>query len=151
MTSPFNPFAYKTQDQIRQMWQIRALAYAKDHGKIFRVLMRCFINEYIAVTQSTWQSLLRIAIPGYDDLQRPLLLGNARVEMSGRVTSEVINEGGVVVRMALYESKDKFLWEFRKMADKLKLNDVDRVAMFAVLGKWISEDLRVGVEGERVA
>ena len=38
---------------------------------------------------------------------------------------------------------------FRTLADKMKLNDADRTAMFDILRKWVTSDMRVDEWGRR--
>lgn len=146
MSNPFNPFAHKTGEQIMATWQARALRGSE--GKLQHVLFTAMVNEYSAITQNTWLVLLGVIIPKFN-ADQPFLNGYAKIMPSGRVVSEVFYRGDRQLQM-IYRSKDEFISEMRKLADKLKLDDLDRVAMFALLGKWIAADLRVGVEGELV-
>jgi hypothetical protein len=146
-----NPFANKSEEQIRSSWQGRALALsAKENGRMFRVLVRSLLNEYTGVTYNTWEYVLKLSIPGFVDLDRPLLLGYARAELSGRITTQYINRNGDPFRVAIYRDKAEFVSEMRRLADRLKLGDRDRTAMFDTLKKWITEDKSIGVHGEKL-
>lgn len=127
------------------MWQSRALAAAE--GKLQRVMLVALAKEYGAVLPI----LLRVTFPGFVDIPRPFLCGYATIMRSGRVACDVTASDGTIYRAAIYRTKDEFVGEMRKLADKLKLNDADRTEMFAVLQKWIVADLRVGPNGERLA
>jgi hypothetical protein len=145
-----NPFAHKAKEEVLQMWQSRALRAAQ--GKLGRVLLQGMRKEYIGVTDTSWRTLLGWIFPGYNgQLKYPKLHGYARVELSGRVTCMMLYDGNVMSRTAIYRTKEEFVSEMRKLADAIKLSDVDRAAMFALLGKWITSDLRVGLHGEKLA
>lgn len=150
MTNPFNPFAHKSGAEIMATWQIRALDATR--GKLQQVLFRAMANEYSGITSNTWLTLLRLINPDFTDAPLPGLIGYAKVMQSGRVVSEVVmDKMGTRRLQVVYQSKDEFVSDMRRLADRLKLNDVDRVAMFALLGKWIVADYRVGVNGEKLA
>ena len=136
------------------MWQMRALMATKNqHGKLFRILLQTFIEEYTAITVNTWEVILRamFGIDGFNALGRPFLIGRARIELSGRVTSEVVDHYGMTRREAFYRNQNDYIGALRRLADHLKLKDIDRVEMFATMSKWITEDRRVGLHGEKVA
>lgn len=149
-----NPFANKSGAELADTWQLRCLVATKKlQPKLHRVLLQTFFEEYPAVTPNTWDTLLRVLFrdAGVESLGRPLLVGRARVEQSGRVTTEIVDSYGRRCRAALYRTKDDFIGDLRRLADRLKLSDLDRTEMFAAMGKWITADLRIGVHGERLA
>ena len=147
-----NPFAHKSADELAAMWQLKAMAWTfKNSPKLFAILLRVLANEYTAVTHNTWAVILR-GMTGTPDLPGNIVLqGYARVEPSGRVTTIATTRDGEVFRMALYRNKYAFVSDMRRIADKLKLNDGDRIAMFDVLKGWITEDKTVSVHGEKIA
>lgn len=144
-----NPFAYMSPEQRAQTWQARVLR--ETTGKFRHVLLRCMKNEYIGVTSTSWDTFLR-GIGQHDRLGvRPTLLGHARVELSGRITTIVQQPDFSFQRVALYQNKDEFIKDARMVADALKLTDSERTEMFGVLKGWIPEDRTVGLHGERLA
>lgn len=144
-----NPFSFHSREQILEMWQARAMRAAP--GRIGRVLLQSMKLEYIGVTTTSWMTLLTWVFPGFDGhLKPPLFVGHARIELSGRITTMVYDNYGLFRREAIYRSKDEFISEARKLADRLALSDPERVAMFALLAKWISSDLRIGLHGEKL-
>jgi len=150
MSNPFNPFAHRSGPEIMATWQIRALRETR--GKLQQVLFRAMANEYTAITEQTWRTLLKMINPDFTDAPLPGLIGYAQVLPSGRVVSEVlVDRYGTRQLQAIYRNKDEFVSEMRRLADRLKLNDVDRVTMFALLAKWITVDHRLDVHGERKA
>lgn len=140
-----NPFAGKIADEIREMWQARALREAK--GRLQRVLLVVFAKEYAAALPV----LLRVAVPGFTDIKRPFLSGYATIMPSGRVVCDMTCADGVVRTTAVYDSISGFIHELRAFADQLKLDDRERTEMFAVLQRWVVADQRVDHMGRKLA
>lgn len=140
-----NPFANKSGEEIANCWQARALREAD--FKLRRVLICMFMHDY----KDAIKILLRATFPGFVDISRPLILGYAKIMPSGHVVAKVLDYDGREAAVPLYDSEGLFLYEARKVADKLKLADADRKAMFDVLQRWIAADARYGRHGERLA
>lgn len=141
-----NPLLSKHAQEIRDMWQSRALA--ESDGRLRRVLMVVLTKEYAAAMPI----LLRVTFPGFEDIKLPFLSGYATIMQSGRmVCDETIDKFGTQRRVAVYENQGKFIADMRALADKLKLSDAERTEMFGVLQKWVVADLRIGPHGERLA
>lgn len=139
-----NLMLHKHAQEVRDMWQSRALAAAE--GALARVLLAIFAEAY----PTALKTLLLVTFPGFVDIQRPFLRGYATIVPSGRVVCDMVCTDGTVRKETVYESQEKFIYDARKLADKLKLADKDRVEMFGLLSKWISSDMRIGVNGQRL-
>lgn len=133
----------KAAEEIRLMWQARALLSSKD--KMQRVLLVAIAKEYPAA----FKTLLRAI--GITDINRPFLCSYATIAPSGRIVCDMIEKSGIKRTVAVYQNENEFIYDMRKLADEIKLDDKDRTEMFTVLQKWITKDQRVGVFGERVA
>jgi hypothetical protein len=142
-----NPFAGKHAEEIRQMWQSRALAATKD--KQARVLVGVLAKEYAGGLAI----LLRATADSTEfvDIKRPFLSGYAAIAPSGRIICDMTDHAGDVRKVEVYRNTDEFLGDFRKLADELKLTDAERTDMFAVLRRWITADLRIGPDGQKLA
>lgn len=140
-----NPFFHKEAVAIRAMWQSRALYAAK--GITAKVLGCALMNEYAMAMPI----LLRVTFPNFKDVQLPALTGYATVWPSGRISCAMIDTNRNRKVVEVYASEEEMRGGFRRLADELKLSDAERVEMFAVLKKWITRDLRVGVNGEKLA
>lgn len=138
----------KHADEVRQMWQCRALSEAEP--KMQRVLLAAIRAEYpadlIIILKTTFGTL---------EIPTPFYRGYAFISPGGHVCCEVVDRdpSGLVWRgpVKVYDNENKFLYETRKLADKMKLNDADRMDMFYVLKKWISHDQRLDINDEKVA
>ena len=131
--------------RLRDTWQGRALAEAR--GRTAAVLLAVIAAEWPTVLPT----LLRVVFPGFIDIDRPFLRGYAQIAPSGAVICEMVDRDANVAVVPIYESKDRLLGDFRRLADRLKLKDEDRVTLFAVLGKWIVKDARVDHEVRKLA
>lgn len=140
--------ASKHADEIREMWQSRALRAAD--GKMRRVLVAALTKEYPAAIVT----LLKVTFPGFIEFEPPIFIGYASIQPDGKVACEAGEVRlGVTYRglLPVFDSEQQFIYEMRKLADRLKLSDRDRTEMFTVLQKWVASDRRIGAQGERLA
>ena len=140
-----NPLLKKHADELRLMWQSRALAASE--GKMQRVLMVVLAYEYAAAMPV----LLAATFPGFTDIERPFLSSYATIMPNGKVVCEMVDKDGSKKTVAIYDNKDKYVYDMRQLADKLKLSDDERAEMFGALSRWIVKDMRIGPHGERLA
>ena len=137
--------AKKHADEIRAMWQSRALTASS--GKLRRVLITALAKEY----PGALVTLMKVTFPGFVDFSRPMFLSYAHVALDGSVMCEMIDRDDNRRPIRVYASEDRFIYDMRKLADGLKLDDKDRIEMFGVLQRWVASDRRVGTFGQRLA
>jgi len=137
--------ADKHAEEIRAMWQSRALSAAS--GKLRKVLIVAFAKEYPGVLVT----LMKVTFPGFADFDLPIFLSYAHIALDGSIICQWMNKAKIKRPVRVYDSEDAFIYEMRKLADRLKLDDCDRIEMFTVLQKWVASDRRVGVLGQRLA
>ena len=140
-----NPLLKKHADELRAMWQSRALAISS--GKLQRVLTVVLSYEYAAAMPI----LLKATFPGFTDIARPFLCSYATIYPTGRLVCEMVDRDGSKKAIVVYKNEGEFTAEMRGLADKLKLSETERKEMFAVLRRWVVKDMRVGPHGERLA
>lgn len=132
--------AHKHADEIRGMWQSRVLKAAD--AKLQRVMLIAIAKEYPADLL-----LLLRATFGTAEIGKPFYSGYATILASGRVvcmqhdvdSNRLVWKGVVKV----YDNEDQLISQTRRLADKLKLSDADRIEMFTVLQKWVARDDRI--------
>jgi hypothetical protein len=137
--------ADKHADEIRAMWQSRALR--ESAGKLRKVVICALAKEY----PGAMVTLLHVTFPGFIDIDRPMFVSYAHVGLDGAVMADMVDRDGKKSAMRVYESEERFIYAMRKLADGLKLADRDRIEMFTVLQKWVASDARVGIHGQRLA
>ena len=139
--------AKKHADEIREMWQSRALRSSS--GRMRKVMITALTKEYPAAIVT----LAKVTFPKFVDFDLPLFLSYATVEIDGSITCECHGHRQEKRRAgASTTATEDFIYEGRRLADGLKLNDRDRSEMFAVLAASGSHRIRrVGVLGQRLA
>jgi hypothetical protein len=143
-----SPFKGKVSEEVRQTWQCRALIEAD--SKLQRVML-------IALTKEYPTDLLRLLQVAFGTIEIPdkFYSGYARIVQSGQVVCMYHEKDGNGLWwkgfVPVYDSEEKFRGDMRRLADRLKLDDADRIEMFAVLQKWVARDERVNEEGHKLA
>lgn len=126
---------------LRATWQARALVEAK--GQLGAVVLSVLAHNY----DGAMPTLLRVAFPDFISITAPFYCSAAKVAKSGRVVADVVTKNGNVVKDSLvFESEEKLRDEFRRLADRLKLSDADRVEMFDAVKRWVVADRRLDPE-----
>lgn len=142
---------HRHAQDLRNTWQARALA--ESSGKEAAVVMAVLFHNYLPAMQI----LLRVVFPnaplahnGWTEISRPFLYGGARIDASGKVTCGMVTKDGHRVPWALILDREAQLTSmFRKLADRLKLSDADRVEMTEAVKHWVVADRRVNHMGVR--
>lgn len=128
--------------QLRDEWQCRLLVETK--GKTAAVVLVMLANMYF----EAMDVLLKVAFPGFTQVNPPLFTGHAKIATTGAVVCDYMDRDRSIYRDAIaYGSEDEMIREFRDIADRLKFSDEDRKAMFAMIKRWVSRDDRIKVEG----
>jgi hypothetical protein len=123
---------------IRDTWQARCLLAARrwQAAIVLSVLAHNFDDAMPA--------LLKTLYPGFRSIKEPFLTTAARISKTGAVVADVSMPGGRIVKdMVLYRNEVALRNDFRRLADQLKLNDADRVELFAAVKRWVVADRRL--------
>ena len=138
-------FFSKPAAEMRDMWQSRVLVAAEPLQRA--IIVRMFVAAY----KDAIKVLLAATFPGFRDLGLPQVIGHAKIAPSGRVIADVLEKNQRVRTHILYDSQDAMRADFGRLADKLKLDDFDRIELFTMLQRWVVADLRVDPLGRRLA
>ena len=123
---------------LRGSWQARALKEAK--GQTAMVLLSVLSHTYDAALIV----ILPLVFPGYIEPSLPCLASAAKVAKTGAVVADVIRKDHHVVKEAvIYQSEKAMQDDFRRLADRLQLNDEDRIEMFKCVQRWVVADRRL--------
>jgi hypothetical protein len=137
---------FKLTRELRDSWQCRCLAESRD--RLWRVVLAVLAHNFA----DALLVLLKVTYPNFAGLKRPLILGGATIERSGKITCDVIKDGAAFPeREVIYDSQDELVADFRRLADRLKLNDDDRLGMITAVQRWVVADLRIDHNGQRLA
>jgi hypothetical protein len=129
--------------QLRDKWQARILAENK--GRAFVVALAIIAKRW----PEALEILLRVVFESFRDIGRPFIRSRAIVQKDGSVIAEVVPRIGPPRWQIVYDSEAEMVKEFRDIADRLRLDDAERVEMTETLKMWVAADRRVDFNGER--
>lgn len=126
---------------LRGSWQARALAEAK--GQTEMVLISVIEHRYGELVLMALLELVgRLCGPG--DPPLPCLASIGKIAKTGAVAGTVIDKAHRVIKDAvIYPSEIALRDDFRRLADRLKLSDIDRVELFKCVQRWCPADSRL--------
>jgi hypothetical protein len=123
---------------IRDTWQAKVLQAASGHtGAVaLSVLAHNFDDALLP--------LLQIVFPGFTSIAAPFYCSAGKVNKSGAIVADVVKADGSIVKdVAVYRNETEMRDTFRRLADRLKLNDADRVELFGAVKRWVVADRRL--------
>ncbi len=85
-----------------------------------------------------------LAILGKAASNPPKITGHATVTKDGLVTAGFTGHDGLHTENCVICHIDDLTEKFSWLADMTKLDDSDRIAMYAAVRNWIAKDLREG-------
>lgn len=132
-------------EYLRCSWQGQLLANAR--GKMGACVMSMLAHSFEAVMPQ----LMEACFPGHEGVPLPFLRSCAKITQRGRIIANLLDKDMVThIGFELFGSEAEMEGEFRKLADRLKFTDIDRVAMFDAVRRWIVADFRIDPNtGER--
>lgn len=126
-------------DDLRASWQVRALIEAKNK-KVGVTLLSVLAHTY----DEAMFVIMRVAFPGFTSISPPFLCTAGKIAKTGHVVADAVMPDGTISKnIALYRNSRELRDAFRHLADKLKLDDEDRLEMFSALRRWIVCDFRL--------
>lgn len=137
MLSP--EFAKTIEFDLRGSWQARALVETKGPARMIMLSVLAHTLEEAVIT------LCFAAFADFDgQLPMPALVSAARIDKSGAVVADMCDRFGVVHKdTILFKTEIEMRDAFRRLADRLKLGDSDRVEMFKYAQRWVVADRRL--------
>lgn len=134
----------KQANEIRGVWQGRVLEAAQ--GRMMLVVASMLAHAYpdhfhvllITAKPMLWNADLGVPRP-------PFLASIGKINHSGRIVADYLPfEGGLkLIDKVVFADTDDFQNELRKLADRVKLPDDDRVQFFTCAQNWIGADRRI--------
>ena len=123
---------------LRDTWQGRTLAAAT--GKTAAVLLSVLAHNY----DEALLPLLQVVFPGFTSITAPFFSSAGKVAKSGHIVADMVTRiGRVEKNFPVYVNETEMQNAFRRLADQLKLNDADRVELFAAVKRWVVADRRL--------
>lgn len=133
----------KMAGEFRDMWQGRALAAAT--GTTAAVLLSVLAHNY----DDAMPIMLRVVKPitwdaVHQTVRAPFLSSAGKVAKSGAIVADVVTANGHILKdMAMYLNETELRDDFRRLADRLRLRDDERVEMFKAVQRWVVADRRL--------
>lgn len=123
---------------LRDTWQGRALAEAR--GPMGPVILSVLAHNFD--DQMPW--LLRAVFPGFTSIAAPFFCSAGKVAKTGTVCADLVTRDGHIIKMApIFRSVAAMQDEFRRFADRLRLDDGDRRALVGAAKRWLVCDYRL--------
>lgn len=127
---------------LRATWQCRALAGTE--GKLQAVVMSVLAHNY----DEAMPALMTLAIPGFQvgrtPIRHAIYCSAARVDKAGRVVADMVTRNGRKIKNSVvFTSEVQMQGVFRRLADKMKLPDDQRIEMFHAVQRWVVADRRL--------
>jgi len=125
----------------RGMWEAQVLLAAKD--RLGHVAMSV-VSRYWGDETTRLRALFELVWPGFSNITTPFVASGGRIMRDGTICADVITNDGhrMEGNYVLYESLSDLESDFRRLADRIKLSDADRIDLFAAVQNWISVDYR---------
>lgn len=130
-------------NDLRATWQ--GLVLAEAQGRMMLVVCSMLAHSY----DDAMPILLRIVQPQCWDaakqsLKLPLLCSCGKVNRLSQIVADVImSEDAPPICKTMFADERDFEYEFRKLADRLKLSDLERTELFACAKRWVVADFRL--------
>ena len=122
---------------LRASWQVKVMIATRGQ-QIGMVTMSVLAHTY----DEAMPALLALA--DLDEPPLPCLVSAARISKSGAVVADVVDRMGTRIRDAvIYRNEFLLRDDFRKLADRLKLSDTDRIELFKCVQRWVVADRRL--------
>lgn len=136
-------------DELRATWQTRLLMAcgSVDTNGILRprdTMGACILSVMAHNFDDALPVILRIAFPSFTAIGTPMLCSAARIARSGHVMADFISTSGFKRKnQAFFKNTRDMERQFRKVADKARLDDNERIEMFDAVKRWVVCDYRL--------
>jgi predicted O-methyltransferase YrrM len=130
---------------LRGSWQARALAQTSGPARMVVLSVLAHTLDEATFT------LCAVVFPDFDgSLKPPFLTSAAKIDKRGAIVADMVDERGRIHKdLVLFPTEIALRDAFRKLADRLKLNDADRVEMFKYAQRWVVADRRLDPNFDR--
>jgi hypothetical protein len=130
-------------DELREMWPARLL-HATRYEPIGMVVLSMLSHSF----DDAMPVLLECVFPGFRSITTPFICSHAKIDKRGQVIADVVwgDWQPPTKNEVIFRDLPHLRATLRKLGDKLKFNDTDRVQMFDCARKWVAADLRLDPE-----
>jgi hypothetical protein len=132
-------FAKVIEFDLRGSWQARALVATTGAARMVMLSVLAHTLEEATIT------LCYAAFADFDgSLPLPALVTAAKIDKTGAVVANMCGTDGVILKdVVLFRTEIEMRDAFRRLADRMKFNDPDRIEMFKYVQRWVVADRRL--------
>ena len=132
-------FEKKLAFDLRASWQAKVLEGTTGPARM--VVMSVLAHTY----EDAVFTLCCAVFPDFDgSLRAPFLTTAAKIDKTGAIVADMVDERGRIHKdTILFPTEISMRDAFRRMADRLKLNDADRIEFFKCAQRWVVADRRL--------
>jgi hypothetical protein len=133
----------KVSNDLRDMWQGRALAAAS--GRMMLVVSSLLAQEYDEAMAVLFRLVEPLCWdPEKQSLRAPFLCGCGKIDKEGRIVADAIMfDGAIKTPQVMFTDLGDYEYELRKLADRTRMSDAERLEFFIVARKWVVADRRL--------
>lgn len=125
--------------ELRESWQGRALHLARDNPQLKACLLSLLADNY----DETLPFLLH-AVYGSAAVLAPFYCSNPLINKRGCIVADLIMPDGFKYKgSVVFLSELQMETTFRRLADRLRLGDAERVDLFVCVRHWVKADQRL--------
>jgi hypothetical protein len=122
---------------LRESWRGRVLDGAK--GATQDVVLSIMAHNYAGAILT----LCQVVWPGFIGLESGFVSAG-KIDKSGRVVADYGNKNGTITKdMVVYRSDIAYRDAMRRLADRVKLDDQERLEFFTCVKRWLVADRRL--------
>lgn len=129
-------------EELRLSWQGRALAFCHDgsHGQLSAALLSLLADNY----DETLPFLLCAVFGEVIGIAAPFYCSNPKIDKAGRVVADMIDKHGRKIHgSVIFANEDQMQGVLRRLADRLRLSDAERIDLFIAARHWVKADWRL--------
>lgn len=136
MEAPLDLELFRRARQFREGWQCRVLKKSRDsRAVVLSILAHNFEDAILTICQAIW--------PDFAGLDRGLISAG-KIDKAGRVVADYAEkDGSITANKVIYNNDIEYRDDMRRIADRLKLSDQDRLEFFTCVKRWLVADLRL--------
>jgi hypothetical protein len=132
-------FTRHLQD-LRDTWQARVLV-ATQRERLGIVVLSVLAHNF----DDALPVLLQAVFPGFYAISAPFLCSAGKIDKRGKIIADLVMRDNQPPRRntIVFHSLADMQSDFRRLADRLKLDDKDRRQLFAAVKNWVVADQRL--------
>ncbi len=134
-----------TGEALRESWQGRSLRLAARNIQLRAALVSLFADNY----DETLPFLLA-SVFGDWAIAAPFYCSNPRIDRAGHIVADLIMPDGMKLKDAIIFAGERQMERlFRKLADRLRFTDAERIDLFVAVRHWVKADRRLDPNFDR--